>query len=100
MRRLLRDDTLVDQLVRDYRTAELENPDRTMLDYAVMITREPWAVGRVDLDRLRSVGFSDRAILDLNLVTGYYAFVNRLADGLGVPLESSKSEEKPGEKHD
>ena len=65
-----------------------------------MITREPWAVGRADLDRLGSVGFSDRAILDLNLVTGYYAFVNRLADGLGVPLESSKSEEKPGEKHD
>ena len=59
-----------------------------------------WAVGRADLDRLRSVGFSDRAILDLNLVTGYYAFVNRLAGGLGVPLESSKSEEKPGEKHD
>jgi uncharacterized peroxidase-related enzyme len=100
LRRLLRDDTLVDQILRDYRTAELGTPDRTMLDYAVMITREPWAVDRADLDRLRSAGFSDRAILDMNLVTGYYAFVNRLADGLGVPLESPKSEETPGEKHD
>lgn len=65
-----------------------------------MITREPWAAGRADLDRLRSAGFSDRAILDLNLVTGYYAFVNRLAAGLGVPLESTKSEATLGEKHD
>lgn len=58
-----------------------------MLDYAVRLTREPWAVGEPDVDRLRRAGFSDRAILDVNLVTGYYAFVNRLADGLGVPLE-------------
>jgi len=100
LRRLLRDDTLVDQLLRNYLTAELDAPDRVMLDYAVMITREPWAAGRADLDRLRSAGFSDRAILDLNLVTGYYAFVNRLAAGLGVPLESTKSEATLGEKHD
>ena len=29
-----------------------------------------------------------RAILDINQVTGYYAYVNRLADGLGVELEA------------
>ena len=27
-------------------------------------------------------------IQDINQVTGYYAFVNRLADGLGVELEA------------
>ncbi len=31
----------------------------------------------------------DRAILDLTLVVAYFNFVNRLADGLGVPLEES-----------
>jgi alkylhydroperoxidase family enzyme len=36
---------------------------------------------------LREAGFSDSAILDINQVTGYYAYVNRLADGLGVELE-------------
>ena len=40
-----------------------------------------------DIQRLRDNGFDDRSILDINLVVGYYAFVNRLADGLGVPLE-------------
>ncbi len=41
-----------------------------------------------DVDKLRAAGFGDRAILDINQITGYYNFVNRLADGLGVGLES------------
>ena len=40
-----------------------------------------------DVIALREVGFSDSAILDINQVTSYYAYVNRLADGLGVELE-------------
>ena len=58
-----------------------------MLDHAVKLTREPWACTEADVDRLRAVGWSDRAILDLTLIVGYFAFVNRIADGLGVELE-------------
>ena len=58
-----------------------------MLDYAVKLTREPWAMVEADVEALRAAGWSDAAILDVNQVTGYYAFVNRLADGLGVELE-------------
>ncbi len=58
-----------------------------MLDYAVKLTREPWAMTEDDVEAMRRVGLDDQAILDTNLVTGYYAFVNRLADGLGVELE-------------
>lgn len=41
-----------------------------------------------DVEALRTVGFNDADILDINQVTGYYAYVNRLADGLGVELEA------------
>ena len=58
-----------------------------MLDYAVKLTREPWAMVEHDVVALREAGWSDAAILDVNLVTGYYAFANRLADGLGGQLE-------------
>ena len=58
-----------------------------MLDYAVKLTREPWNMGKRDVEALREAGFDDPAILDVNVVTGYYAFANRLADGLGVELE-------------
>lgn len=73
-----------------------------MLDHAAKLTRKPWAVTRRDVRRLRDRGFTDRAILDINLVCGYYAFVNRLADGLGVPLEEfwkreTKNEKRKGE---
>jgi alkylhydroperoxidase family enzyme len=58
-----------------------------MLDYAVKLTKEPWTVAIGDVDGLRAVGFNDRAIHDICAVTAYYAFVNRIADGLGVELE-------------
>lgn len=77
-------------LIEDYSEAELADEDRKMLDYAAKLTREPWTMERGDVEALREVGFSDSAILDINQVTGYYAFVNRLADGLGVELESWK----------
>ena len=59
-----------------------------MLDYAVKLTQTPWEMEREDVEKLRQEGFSDGAILDINQITGYYNFVNRLADGLGVELES------------
>ena len=64
-----------------------------MLDYTVKLTREPWAMVEADVEALRAAGWSDAAILDVNQVTGYYAFVNRLADGLGVELEDFWEEE-------
>jgi alkylhydroperoxidase family enzyme len=58
-----------------------------MLEYVEKLTLKPWEMVEEDVVRLRNAGFSDAAILDVNQVTGYYAFVNRLADGLGVELE-------------
>ena len=81
------DEALVAQLISDYREAALSPADRAMLDYAVKLTLEPWNMVEEDVQALRAAGFSDAAILDINQVTGYYAFVNRLADGLGVELE-------------
>lgn len=59
-----------------------------MLDYAVKLTHRPGDMVANDLDRLRSEGFSDRDLLDITEVVAYYAYVNRMADGLGVKTES------------
>ena len=75
------------QLVEDWRQAPLTLADRAMLVYAEKLTIRPWEMVEADVISLREAGFSDAAILDINQVTGYYAFVNRLADGLGVQLE-------------
>ena len=59
-----------------------------MLGYAVKLSLEPWNMEEADVQELRDAGFSNTGILDIVHVTGYYAYVNRLADGLGVDLEA------------
>ena len=68
-----------------------------MLEYAEKLTLRPWEMVEADIEALREAGFSDSAILDINQVTSYYAFVNRLADGLGVELESYWNEPRTEE---
>jgi uncharacterized peroxidase-related enzyme len=83
----VKDEALVTALQSDYRAAKLSPAERAMLDYAHKLTLTPWEMVKADIEALRSQGFSDRAILDINQITAYYAYVNRIADGLGVPLE-------------
>lgn len=59
-----------------------------MLGYADKLTRQPQDMTADDIASLRAVGFNDRDILDICEVVGYYAYVNRVADGLGVQLET------------
>jgi uncharacterized peroxidase-related enzyme len=87
---LTEDEALVEGLAEDYTTVDLEPADRAMLDYVAKLTRAPWTMERADVEALRTAGFPDDAILDINQVTGYYAFANRLADGLGLELEPGK----------
>jgi uncharacterized peroxidase-related enzyme len=82
------DETLVPQIKEDYTHANLSPADRAMLDYAAKLTRTPAAVSEADVQALREAGFDDRAILDIAQITAYFAFVTRLADGLGVTLEN------------
>lgn len=75
------------QLKIDFRQAGLSPADFAMCVYVEKLTLKPWEMIEADVIALRNAGFSDSAILDINQVTGYYAYVNRLADGLGVELE-------------
>ncbi|MBX0329450.1 hypothetical protein K2Z83_17400 [Oscillochloris sp. ZM17-4] len=80
-------DALIAALSADHTAAALAPEDRAMLDYAAKLTLTPAAIVAADIAALRAVGFDDRAIHDICAVTAYFAFVNRIADGLGVELE-------------
>ena len=79
---------LLAALASDYHKADLPAADLAMLDYTVKLTRSPGDMTEADVASLRAQGFGDRAIHDICAITAYYAFVNRIADGLGVELES------------
>jgi uncharacterized peroxidase-related enzyme len=80
-------EAFVRELVRAPAEAARDPAEAAMLRYALKLTREPAAVVAGDAAALREAGFDDRAIHDICAITAYYAFVNRIADGLGVELE-------------
>lgn len=71
----------------DYRSAGLSDQEVALLDYAVKLTRNPHDVGRGDLDNLRKRGYTDEQIVDAVQCIGYFNFINRVLDGLGVDPE-------------
>ena len=68
----------------DYATAPLSQQDRVMLDYVVQVTKDATRISPTDHDRLRAVGFDDRGILQITLITAWFNYINRVADALGV----------------
>jgi len=78
---------LVEAIKNDYRTAELDEATRAVLDFAVKLTRTPGEMKPSDLDALRQHSLSELAIHDIVQVASYFNYINRIADGLGVDLE-------------
>lgn len=66
--------------------SNLEVRERAMVEYARQLTLAPWEMSAHDVTRLRGAGLTDREVLDLAQVVGYFAFANRLVAGLGVRL--------------
>jgi len=84
---MITEESIMDQVKKDYKTADITEAEKLMLYYAEKLTKNSYLVRKSDLEKLRSVGFSDRDIFDINQVCAYFNYVNRIADGLGVVLE-------------
>ena len=81
------DKELVAALEQDYTTAPLTAQEQVMVDYVVKLTKDATKVRKDDHDRLRAVGFDDRAILQITLIASWFNYINRVADSLGVGRE-------------
>ncbi len=69
---------------RDYKTAPIDERDRTMLDYVSQLTKDATKIGPEYHERLRGAGFDDRGILQITLIASWFNYINRVADSLGV----------------
>ena len=74
----------VKKLVQDFRSLDLPERIIKMFEYAIKLTKTPHTINQNDINALRKCGFSDEDILNINLITSYFNFVNRIALGLGV----------------
>lgn len=88
--RLYSDDPeLASHVMHDYREANLDEPTRGMLDFAVKLTRDPSSVQREDVEGLRREGLDEQQVLSVVLITSLFNFMTRLADGLGVEFPAA-----------
>ncbi|MBT8250971.1 MAG: hypothetical protein KJN81_11975 [Acidimicrobiia bacterium] len=72
----------------NYETAGLDERRLATLRFADKLTRSPQSMDEDDVMSLRAAGLTDLDVLHVTEIVGYYAYVNRLADALGVPIES------------
>ncbi len=90
LRRYIRDDDTIALLMAADGLETLEPRLSNIVRHAEKLTTAPGAMTESDLGELRASGLTDRDILDLTLIVGYFNFVNRIAMGLGVEFNADE----------
>jgi len=75
-----------------YGQVDFDEQTLAIVEYVEKLTKTPSQITEADVVALRSVGLDDQQILSVVMITSMYAFMNRLADGLGVQLDEQKRE--------
>lgn len=87
MRAVSRDERILEILrTNDY--AALDERKHAIVQFSQKLTSRPADTTKGDIGVLRDAGLDDESILHVVQICAYYNFVNRLADGLGVTLET------------
>jgi uncharacterized peroxidase-related enzyme len=81
--RFMSQEELLD-VVADHRHAGLDEVDVAVIDLAEKVAGDATAVTREDIERLRSLGLSDRDIVDVVAAAAVRCFYSTLLDALGV----------------
>ncbi|MEM8622869.1 MAG: peroxidase-related enzyme [Pseudomonadota bacterium] len=65
----------------------LDGRDLALMRYAEKLTLRPGEMVEADVIALRTAGLDDGEILEANQIIGYFNYVNRCLNGLGVTTE-------------
>jgi uncharacterized peroxidase-related enzyme len=64
-----------------------EGRDLALMRHAEKLTLSPGRMAKADVEELRREGLDDGQILEANQIIGYFNYVNRLLNGLGVTTD-------------
>ena len=84
VRQLSGDAALGEQMVMNFRAADLDARQTAMLEFADKLTRTPHAMIEADRQALRAAGFSDRDIWDISSVAAFFNMSNRMASAVDM----------------
>ncbi|MCH7901386.1 MAG: peroxidase-related enzyme [Acidobacteria bacterium] len=79
-----RNPVLVDELLTNYRRADLPAPERVMLDFAVKVANQAHEMTGADIELMRDAGWDDEEILHVIEIASMFSFTGRLANTLGL----------------
>jgi uncharacterized peroxidase-related enzyme len=75
-----KDPLVADQVAVNYRKADITPRQRAMLDFAMQVAFEAYAVGQADFDRLAAHGFDDEDAWDIAAIAAFFGMSNRIAN--------------------
>lgn len=84
------DDELVAAVMENWRTAPVNEKLQQTLGFLEKLTSRPAEVSPEDVESMRSVGVSDKAIEEAIYVCFLFSVMDRLADAFGFDLHSAK----------
>jgi uncharacterized peroxidase-related enzyme len=82
--KLTGDEAFAESVRRDYRSAGVSAKERTLLDYVWKLSKTPGEMTQADVDGLRTAGWTDAQIVAAVHVTGFFAYMNRVAEAFGL----------------
>ena len=71
---------LADQLASNYRKADITLRQKVMLDFAVKVSQQAYAIDESDMQTLHAEGFSDDDIWDIAAISAFFGLSNRMAN--------------------
>lgn len=71
---------LADQIATNYRKADITDRQKAMLDFAIKVCSQSYAIDDTDFKVLHTHGFSDEDIWDIGAISAFFAMSNRLAN--------------------
>ena len=71
---------VADQVAVNYRKADITPRQKAMLDFAMKVAFESYAVGEQDIDRLKQEGFDEEDVWDIAAIAAFFGMSNRIAN--------------------
>jgi len=84
VRQLSGDPKLGEEIVMNFRAADLTSRHKAMLEFAAMMTETPEVIEEPDRQALRDEGFCDRDIWDIAAVVSFFNMTNRMATAVDM----------------
>lgn len=90
---------LIDRLVEDLESVEIDGKMKEALRYAKKVTETPGKMVDGDAENLYSAGWDENALMNIVEITALFSMYNRLADGTGVIAGNTKTTLTANKKH-